>query len=80
MNTKPPLPAPHCQAKVFSFLIKKCNNYFTRKYLTEKLFPGKNNKNNILNQFDENSVNKLKTMYLKFPVSPKKKKKHTSKL
>lgn len=55
---------------------KKCTNQFIRHCLTENLFPGKNNNNDIRSKYDKKSFEKLRTMYLKFPTQPKVKETH----
>ncbi len=55
---------------------KKCNNHFIRSCLAENLFPGRQNRNDILHKFDQKSTNKLRTMFLKFPIPPKTKETH----
>ena len=59
-----------------SVLDKKCNNKFIRNCLSGTLFPNKQNKNDILHKFDKKSIDKLRTMYLTFPIPPKTKETH----
>lgn len=59
-----------------SIIDKQCNNPFIRKCFTDKLFPGLQNKNDILTKFDKKTITKLRTMYLSFPIAPKIKETH----
>ena len=73
-----PIQPPLASLSIQGILIldKYCNNYLMRNCLTEKIFPGRQNKNKILNKFDKNSVDRLRTMYLTFPIPPKMKETH----
>ena len=53
----------------FIFLTKNC--------LSETLFPGRQNKNSILHNFDDKSIDKLRSIYLTFPMPPKMKETHS---
>uniref|UniRef100_A0A3P9J195 Reverse transcriptase domain-containing protein n=1 Tax=Oryzias latipes TaxID=8090 RepID=A0A3P9J195_ORYLA len=55
---------------------RKCNNSFIRNWFIERFFPGRQNKNNILQKFEQNVVTKLRTDFMKLPIPPKVKETH----
>lgn len=55
---------------------KKMKNSFMSSSLTEKLFPGKQNKNGTSHEFDDNSIGKLKSLS-HLPRIPKVKETHS---
>lgn len=57
-------------------LDKKCNNNLIRTCVTGIMFPGRQNKNDILHKFNKKSIDKIRTMYLTFPIPPKVKETH----
>lgn len=73
-KAQPRLPIPMIHG--ISIVDKKCCNSFIRKCLTDELFPGLQNKNDILFKFNKSTVSKLRTMYLSFPIAPKIKETH----
>uniref|UniRef100_A0A3Q3ASU9 Reverse transcriptase domain-containing protein n=1 Tax=Kryptolebias marmoratus TaxID=37003 RepID=A0A3Q3ASU9_KRYMA len=67
------LQLPALQLYGVNLLDKSNSNKRLRQHLTNCIFPVRPNKNSILNLFSDSEVNKWRTAYLKYPLSPKAK-------
>lgn len=59
-----------------NFTEKKCTNKIIRCAVTNELFPLLLKRRNIVQQFSEDQIKKIRTRYLSLPVSPKAKETH----